>query len=417
MTINPPERPDEPDQSASTPQSAESEMPSAESAASATDVEPLPSRSDAPAGDQDPPEANRHTTAQMPLDPTTAPVSGGRSFATLPPPAPTGPGSPTAAAWGTPTGGPPPGYDQPRTASRLKRSSSDRVLTGVCGGLGRHTGIDPILFRIGFVALVFAAGTGILLYLALAVLMPRDDGQQIWSRAGADRAADGVNRPSAPAVPKGPRSPVPGVTLAVLLIGIGVIAFGERYGDWSLDASTYFAIAVATVGVALLVTAFGPWRRGKGGLIVLGLILSFALFVTSAVDSRGGFDEATFGERNFRPVSAEQIRDTYQVIMGQAILDLSDVQFSAGDPAEIQVNVTMGNFEIRVPRDADVEVRTSTAFGSVSVFNDGDRIGGLSTRDGYFPGVGDGAQVNDDDPELVLDVDVRFGNAEVTRVG
>ena len=42
------------------------------------------------------------------------------------------------------------GHDRPR---RLLRSSSDRVIAGVAGGLGDYFGVDPIIFRIGFVAL------------------------------------------------------------------------------------------------------------------------------------------------------------------------------------------------------------------------------------------------------------------------
>ncbi len=317
-------------------------------------------------------------------------------------------------------------YDQPSppgVTSRLQRSSSDRVLTGVCGGLGRHTGVDPILFRVAFVALVFAAGSGILLYLALVVLMPREDGQQIWSRSGGPRSGSGDNRygapgadqspaygPPPPPVPKGPRSPVPGVTVALLLIGVGVIALGTRYAEWSVAPSTYFAIAVAAVGVALLVTALGPWQRSKVGLIVLGLMLSFGLFVTSAVDTRGGFDEATFGERSYRPASADQVRDTYQVVMGQSTLDLSEVEFGAEDPTTINVDVTMGNFEILVPRDVDLLLNGEASFGSVSVF------GERNTNDGSYPGLGEGPGVGDGQAELVLDIDVQFGNAEVTRV-
>jgi len=344
-----------------------------------------------------------------------------------------GPGADSAQA---PSGNPPPTehrYEALRQASsRLQRSSSDRMLTGVCGGLGRHTGVDPILFRIGFVALVFAAGTGILLYLALAVLMPRDDGQQIWSRAAGQRAGTrgsgdygppvatqppGYGPPPPPPVPKAPRSPIPGVTVALLLIGLGVIALGSRYGGWSLDPSIYFAIAVAAVGIALLATALGPWQRSKVGLITLGLFLSFGLFVTSAVDSRGGFDQASFGERNYRPSSVEQVRDTYQVLMGQGTLDLSDLQFSTEDPTEIQINVTMGNFEILVSPDTDVRLNGDAVFGSVSAF--GDR----NIGDGYYPAFGEDQASGQRDtgpggePELVLDVDVRFGNAQVTRVG
>ena len=47
---------------------------------------------------------------------------------------------------------------------RLTRSSSDRVLGGVAGGLGRYFDIDPIIFRIGFVVLTIAGGAGLLAY-------------------------------------------------------------------------------------------------------------------------------------------------------------------------------------------------------------------------------------------------------------
>ncbi len=58
---------------------------------------------------------------------------------------------------------------------RLTRSRTDRVLSGVCGGLGRHLGIDPLLVRLAFLLLVLAGGVGVLLYLALAILVPAED--------------------------------------------------------------------------------------------------------------------------------------------------------------------------------------------------------------------------------------------------
>jgi phage shock protein PspC (stress-responsive transcriptional regulator) len=33
----------------------------------------------------------------------------------------------------------------------MKRTKNDHIIGGVCGGLGKYTGIDPIFFRIGFV--------------------------------------------------------------------------------------------------------------------------------------------------------------------------------------------------------------------------------------------------------------------------
>src|SRR5829696_5491812 len=68
----------------------------------------------------------------------------------------------------------PPPADPPPVPRRLTRSSSDKVLAGVAGGLGRYFDIDPIIFRIGFVVLALAGGAGVLAYIAGWVLVPSD---------------------------------------------------------------------------------------------------------------------------------------------------------------------------------------------------------------------------------------------------
>jgi phage shock protein C len=55
---------------------------------------------------------------------------------------------------------------------QLRRSGTDRMAGGVCGGLAEYSGIDPLLWRVGFVGLTVAGGAGILVYLLLWVLMP-----------------------------------------------------------------------------------------------------------------------------------------------------------------------------------------------------------------------------------------------------
>ncbi|MSQ26200.1 MAG: PspC domain-containing protein [Dehalococcoidia bacterium] len=57
---------------------------------------------------------------------------------------------------------------------RLYKSKNERVLFGVCGGLGKHFGIDPVLVRVAFIALVFAGGSSIVAYIALAILTPNE---------------------------------------------------------------------------------------------------------------------------------------------------------------------------------------------------------------------------------------------------
>lgn len=58
-------------------------------------------------------------------------------------------------------------------AGRLTRSESDRMLVGVCGGLGAYFGIDPTIVRIVFVLLAVFGGSGVVLYLALWLIVPR----------------------------------------------------------------------------------------------------------------------------------------------------------------------------------------------------------------------------------------------------
>lgn len=57
------------------------------------------------------------------------------------------------------------------TGRRLHRSGTDRMLGGVCGGLAEYTGIDVVLWRVGFVALALM-GAGILAYVVLWIVMP-----------------------------------------------------------------------------------------------------------------------------------------------------------------------------------------------------------------------------------------------------
>lgn len=74
------------------------------------------------------------------------------------------------------------GFDRDalRDFDRLRRSTTDRKIAGVAGGLGRHLNIDPTILRVLFVVLVFFGGAGLLLYGAAWLLVPED---------GSDEAA------------------------------------------------------------------------------------------------------------------------------------------------------------------------------------------------------------------------------------
>jgi phage shock protein C len=57
---------------------------------------------------------------------------------------------------------------------RLYRSRKDRVLFGVCGGIADYFKIDPTLVRIAWVILTLIYGAGIILYIVLALIVPKE---------------------------------------------------------------------------------------------------------------------------------------------------------------------------------------------------------------------------------------------------
>ncbi len=121
-----------------------------------------------------------------------------------------------------------------RRGRRLTRSLTDRVLGGVCGGVGDYIGVNPWWVRVLFIALgLFTAGTGVLLYLALWYVLP--------AQTLADLPADPTLPHEKPANPE-----------TVILIGAGVIVMG-------------LVILARNLGVL----------RGEGGDAFLPLVVIF----------------------------------------------------------------------------------------------------------------------------------------------
>lgn len=67
----------------------------------------------------------------------------------------------------------------------LKRSSDDRVLLGVCGGIAERLNIDPIIVRVLWALFsIGSMGTGVILYIVMAVIMPEDQSTSIEAVEG-----------------------------------------------------------------------------------------------------------------------------------------------------------------------------------------------------------------------------------------
>ena len=107
---------------------------------------------------------------------TDTPSPAGAGEGPIPPETPGAPGAGADTAPGAGAGRGVPGGSGAAGAAgaapaRELRKSDDRVIAGVCGGLGRYTDIDPVVWRTGFALTAFAGGAGLLLYVAAWMLM------------------------------------------------------------------------------------------------------------------------------------------------------------------------------------------------------------------------------------------------------
>ena len=60
-----------------------------------------------------------------------------------------------------------------KSMAPFQRSSTNRIIAGVCGGLGEYFQIDPVIFRLVFLILLAGCGFGLILYLILWICTPR----------------------------------------------------------------------------------------------------------------------------------------------------------------------------------------------------------------------------------------------------
>ncbi|KKW28463.1 MAG: hypothetical protein A3K06_00765 [Candidatus Doudnabacteria bacterium RIFCSPHIGHO2_01_52_17] len=65
---------------------------------------------------------------------------------------------------------------QENGTKRVYRSTKDKIIAGVCGGLGEYFNVDPLIFRALFLLLIPAGGFGLLFYILLSILIPREPG-------------------------------------------------------------------------------------------------------------------------------------------------------------------------------------------------------------------------------------------------
>ncbi len=84
---------------------------------------------------------------------------------------------------------------QQRNKKRIYRSRENFILAGVCGGLAEFLDIDSTIVRLVFIALTFFQGPGLIIYIIMAIIVPKNPEYVIRHRSKSKekRAEDFIN--------------------------------------------------------------------------------------------------------------------------------------------------------------------------------------------------------------------------------
>ncbi len=321
---------------------------------------------------------------------------------------------------------------------RLYRSRSDRLIGGVCGGIGRYFDIDPVIVRIAAVVLLLFGGASALAYLGFLLLVPEEAvaGEPPPPPADRSRVATLVAI-GALVLIGGPILLVIGLTVAAVALPIAVVVLvgllawwlvsGEGPGGSAGDIAKRTALGIGVLLLCFAIFVAGFWTAGLGGgtvaaatVIAAGVVLAISAFfggfrllilpalalalgigfVSAAdVDLHGGV-----GQREYKPASAAELRDHYRVGAGQLVVDLRGMKLPEGD-TPLKMKVGVGDALLLVPRNVCVAPKASIGAGAVDFF-DYDN-GGLDVDFERRPPAPENGR------RVVVDADVGMGAFEV----
>lgn len=274
------------------------------------------------------------------------------------------------------------------TVRRLERSSSDRMLAGVCGGLGRYFDLNPTVFRVGFVVLTLLGGAGVLVYLAAGLVMP----------------GEGKERSLAEQV-LAERKERPWPLIGLAIVGVATIVLLSRAALWpAVGAGWIFVLAVGLV--ILWVSRSGRWRGRLLRLFVALVVAALAAFVTAVVLAFSWFNVSLgdgVGDHVYAPATAASIAPSYRLGVGNLRIDLSSIQPGTSE-LHLKAKVGVGELRIVVPDGVPVQVDARAKLGDVHVLRLTDSGRNAVVRTGSRGG-------------YVIDASVGLGRVDVVRAG
>ena len=261
------------------------------------------------------------------------------------------------------------------TADRklLTRPRDNRWLGGVCEGLARYYDLNPAIYRLAFVALTFAAGTGVLLYAAAWLVIPEEGSTDSIAATELRKHRDHPKRLLGFAV-------LAAIALAVL----------SSIHLWPSPGNLWVLAAVAIAALA--------WWRGR---LVVGLVLGLAVVLVAGLLLAVRVPVfAGVGDRTYTDLHSK-----YTLGIGKLQLDLGDERLPKGQTF-VKATLGIGSLEVVVPRNASVRLSGHVQAGTVEGL--GRRENGTHVHSTVTDLIGSGRVI-------VLDLHTGIGKIEVFR--
>jgi len=135
---------------------------------------------------------------------------------------------------------------------RLYKSRKDKVLCGVCGGLGESVGVDPVLVRVLWVLFALGGGSGLLAYLIACLIIPHNP------------SGDSVDLPNSDSPPRRAWWGALLVILGVILLLVNFKLFSlYLWGLWGLSWKVVWPLLFILLGVAIILRKGRPQQKGR----------------------------------------------------------------------------------------------------------------------------------------------------------
>jgi phage shock protein PspC (stress-responsive transcriptional regulator) len=146
------------------------------------------------------------------------------------------------------------------------------------------------------------------------------------------------------------------VVMGALLVWSGIAWLA------GISVESGLAVGLCIVGLGFVLGAFvgGSWP-----LVVPAVAIGGALLVATVVDIPLS---GPIGDRTWAPRTVADVADSYEVSIGEGVLDLTDVPIGQGDRLDVEASVGVGHLVIEVPDDVAVEVAAEVGAGEARVF-------------------------------------------------